>query len=64
MYQVCNFLNLIFLGFRHVVDIVGHFFFGGTMLVLDKINFGLCVNIELNLIWNWTCLPKKIKDLK
>lgn len=62
MYQVCNFFY--FFGFRHVVDIVGHFVFGGTMLVQYKINFGLSVNIELNLVWNWTCLPSFFKNLK
>jgi hypothetical protein len=34
------------------------------MLVLDKINFGLCVNIEFNLVWNRTCLPFFLKNLK
>ncbi len=65
MYQVCNFLNLIFFfGFRYVVDIVGHFVFGGTMPVLYKINFGLSLNIELNLVWYRTCLPSFFKNLK
>ncbi len=58
------YLFLFFLGFRHVVDMVGHNVFGGTMLVLDKINCGLCLNIELNLVWNRTCLPFVFKNLK